>query len=69
MLLRICCALSQAQYLQSSRALTVFFSMALGVIDLPKMKRFFIADDDTSGAYAELDMKQFSDVSIRATSC
>eukprot|EP00903_Cladosiphon_okamuranus_P008717 g8350.t1 len=28
---------------------------------LQKMKRFFIADDDTSGAYAELDMKQFSD--------
>lgn len=28
------------------------------------MKRFFIADDDTSGAYAELDMKQFSDVSV-----
>ncbi|CAB1119939.1 unnamed protein product [Ectocarpus sp. CCAP 1310/34] len=25
------------------------------------MKRFFIADDDTLGAYAELDMKQFSD--------
>ncbi|CAM9600070.1 unnamed protein product [Ectocarpus fasciculatus] len=28
---------------------------------LQQMKRFFIADDDTSGAYAELDMKQFSD--------
>lgn len=28
-----------------------------------KMKRFFIADDDTSGMYAELGMKEFSDVS------
>lgn len=28
-----------------------------------QMKRFFIADDDTSGMYAELDMKEFSDVS------
>jgi len=26
------------------------------------MKRYFIADDDTPGTYAELDMEKFSDV-------
>lgn len=50
-------ALSDAEVLKCYR------NPSAGFPSMSQMKRFFIADDDMSGAYAELDMKQFSDVS------